>query len=295
LSRHEAGPAPQLDHSNRNGGRHRKPSSPGPATAIITTGTFAIVPFMLSAGTAQAAEMAPSAGLDQIAKCESGGNPAAQNSGSTASGLYQFLDSSWKAYGGAKYGPRAKDASAAQQTEIAHAAVARSGLTPWAASQHCWGGKVSTASISASGPAASKPTAPKPVIRQAVAKAPAAPQPVIRPVSDPGASAPVIRPAVETVNAVVPQQAAPAAGRHALPEQRTSPEAFNAADTYKVRPGDSLSRIAKSHGTSWQSLWEANRESVRSPHSLHPGEELKLPRTADLAHSGGHGSASFLR
>jgi nucleoid-associated protein YgaU len=289
LSPHEAGPAPQLNRPARNGGRHRKPSSPGPATAIITTGTFAIVPFVLSAGTAQAAELAPAAGLDQIAKCESGGNPQAQNSGSTASGLYQFLDSSWKAYGGAKYGPRAKDATPAQQTEIAHAAVARSGLTPWKASQHCWGGRVSTASINASRPTA----APKPVIRPAVANAPAAPKPVIRPASDPASAAQVIRPAVETVAA--PQTPAPAAsGRHALPEQRTSPEANTAGGTYKVLPGDNLSRIAKSHGTNWQSLWEANKESVHSPNSLHPGEELKLPRAADLAHSG-HGSTSFLR
>lgn len=277
MSRHEAGPAPQTDRPARSGGRHRKPSSPGPAAAVITTGTFAIVPFMMSAGTAQAAELAPSAGLDAIAKCESGGNPQAQNSGSTASGLYQFLDSSWKAYGGAKYGPRAKDATPAQQTEIAHAAVARSGLTPWKASQHCWGGKVSTASINASKPAA----APKPVIRAATANA--------------GNGSGAIRPAVETVSAAVPRQAAPAAGRHAaLPQPRTAPEANTASGTYKVRPGDSLSRIAKSHGTSWQSLWEANKASVHSPHSLHPGEELRLPRAADLAPTG-HGSASFVR
>src|SRR5207245_1571918 len=96
-------------------------------------------------GTAQAAELAPSAGLDSIAKCESGGNPHAQNASSSASGLYQFIDSSWAAYGGKKYGPRAKDATPAQQTEIAQAAVARSGLTPWKASQHCWGGQVTTA------------------------------------------------------------------------------------------------------------------------------------------------------
>ncbi len=284
MSRHEAGPAPQLDRPARSGGRHRKPSSPGPATAIITTGTFAIVPFMLSSGTAQAAETAPAAGLDAIAKCESGGNPQAQNAGSTASGLYQFLDSSWRAYGGSKYGPRAKDATPAQQTEIAHAAVARSGLTPWRASQHCWGGKVSTASINASKPA----VAPKPVIRPAVANA-AAPKPVIRPAADPAGSAPVIRPAVETVSA--PQ----ATGRHALPEQRTSPEASAPAGTYTVRPGDNLSRIAKSHGTSWQSLWETNKGSVHSPNTLHPGEELRLPRAADLAPAG-HGSAtSFVR
>lgn len=280
MSRHEAGPAPQLDRPARGGGRHRKPSSPGPATAVITTGTFAIVPFMMSAGTAQAAELAPSAGLDAIAKCESGGNPQAQNSGSTASGLYQFLDSSWRAYGGAKYGPRAKDASPAQQTEIAHAAVARSGLTPWKASQHCWGGQVSTAAINAS-----KPAAPKPVVR------PAVPKPV---------TAAPIRPTIEAVSAIAPKHAAaptavPTAGRHAaLPQPRISPETAGNAGTYKVRPGDSLSRIAKSYGTNWQSLWEANKESVRSPHHLHPGEELKLPRAADLTHSG-HGLTSFVR
>lgn len=279
MSRHEAGPAPQLDRPARNGGRHRKPSNPGPATAIITTGTFALVPFVLSTGTAQATEMAPAAGLDSIAKCESGGNPSAQNAGSTASGLYQFLDSSWKAYGGSKYGPRAKDATPAQQTEIAHAAVARSGLTPWKASQHCWGGQVTTANAMAT-PAVAKQVARPAVTRPAVAR------PVVKPV---GANPALANP----VSAAAPRHATPAA-RHALPEQRISPEARGNGDTYKVRPGDNLSRIAKSYGTDWQSLWEANKASVRSPHHLHPGDELKLPRAADLAHSG-HGSTSFVR
>ncbi len=81
----------------------------------------------------------PSISWQPIIQCESGGNPHAQNPGSTASGLVQFLDSSWAAYGGLKFGRRAKDATPAQQLEVANDAYRRSGLTPWTASRHCWG------------------------------------------------------------------------------------------------------------------------------------------------------------
>lgn len=91
---------------------------------------------------------APSARADiswgAIISCESGGNPTAQNPASTASGLFQFLDTSWAAYGGTQYASRAKDATPAQQYAVANTAYAQSGLTPWAASQSCWGGKVTT-------------------------------------------------------------------------------------------------------------------------------------------------------
>jgi resuscitation-promoting factor RpfA len=84
--------------------------------------------------------------------CESGGRPTATNPSSTASGLFQFLDTSWRAYGGGKYAARAKDATPAQQYEIANHAYAMSGLNPWAASRGCWGGKVSTTAKPAATP-----------------------------------------------------------------------------------------------------------------------------------------------
>lgn len=49
-----------------------------------------------------------------IIKRESGGNPVAKNPRSTASGLYQFLDSTWANYGGFA---RAMDAPASVQRE----------------------------------------------------------------------------------------------------------------------------------------------------------------------------------
>lgn len=103
----------------------------------------------------------PAGGWDSIIACESGGNPTAQNPHSTASGLYQFLRSSWLAYGGGQYAPEAKMATPAQQTAIANHAYALSGLTPWAASQRCWGGKVTTSAPRHAAPPA--PAVPLPV------------------------------------------------------------------------------------------------------------------------------------
>lgn len=59
---------------------------------------------------------------------ESGGNPRAVNPSSGAGGLFQFLPSSWRAYGGSG---RPQDAPVAEQWRIAYAAYARSGWSPW--------------------------------------------------------------------------------------------------------------------------------------------------------------------
>lgn len=69
-----------------------------------------------------------------IIQCESGGNPLAQNPHSTASGLYQILDSTWAGYGGYR---RAKDAPVSVQT----AKAMTLGISAWNASRSCWEGK----------------------------------------------------------------------------------------------------------------------------------------------------------
>jgi hypothetical protein len=70
-----------------------------------------------------------------VIHCESRGNPTAQNRSSTASGLFQFLDSTWRGLGGTG---RAKDASVAEQYRIANRQYALSGFTAWNASRSCW-------------------------------------------------------------------------------------------------------------------------------------------------------------
>jgi LysM repeat protein len=119
----------------------------GIASAITATGAFAAVE-LTNPGMAHAAE--PTVNWDPIIKCESGGNPTAQNPGSTASGLFQFLDSTWQSLGGSQFSRRAKDATVEQQEQIAEKAYQESGLSPWAASRGCWGGKNVTSGTSTS-------------------------------------------------------------------------------------------------------------------------------------------------
>lgn len=79
--------------------------------------------------------------LIEIRRCESTHNYQAANPSSSARGAYQFLKSSWAAYGHAdRYGvTEAHLASNAQQDEAALLTWQRDGTRPWNASRSCWG------------------------------------------------------------------------------------------------------------------------------------------------------------
>jgi len=50
--------------------------------------------------------------------------------------------------------------------------------------------------------------------------------------------------------------------------------------TYTVAAGDSLSKIAKKFygdANKWKRIFEANRDSVKNPDLIHPGQVLKIP------------------
>jgi nucleoid-associated protein YgaU len=49
-------------------------------------------------------------------------------------------------------------------------------------------------------------------------------------------------------------------------------------NTYTVQPGDNLSKIAGKYGTTWQVIFEANRDQISNPDLIHPGQELKIPQ-----------------
>ena len=52
------------------------------------------------------------------------------------------------------------------------------------------------------------------------------------------------------------------------------------ADTYTVRPGDSLSRIAHrtyGHSRHWRLIFDANRDQIDNPDLIQPGQVLTLP------------------
>ncbi len=79
--------------------------------------------------------------LLEIRFCESRDDYQAANRRSSARGAYQFLKSSWAAYGhDERYGVSTADQAApAQQDEAALITWQRDGTRPWFASRHCWG------------------------------------------------------------------------------------------------------------------------------------------------------------
>ena len=50
--------------------------------------------------------------------------------------------------------------------------------------------------------------------------------------------------------------------------------------TITVQPGDSLSKIAKREygdANKWHAIFEANRDKIKNPDLIHPGQVLTLP------------------
>ncbi len=49
-------------------------------------------------------------------------------------------------------------------------------------------------------------------------------------------------------------------------------------ETYEVKSGDTLSKIGNHHGVSWQSIFEANKDTLKDPDKIFPGQKLRIPR-----------------
>lgn len=49
-------------------------------------------------------------------------------------------------------------------------------------------------------------------------------------------------------------------------------------EIYEVKSGDNLSKIAKKYpGMTWQKIFEANKDIIKNPDLIHPGQRLKIP------------------
>ncbi|MFC6997607.1 LysM peptidoglycan-binding domain-containing protein [Rufibacter roseus] len=80
---------------------------------------------------------------------------------------------------------------------------------------------------------------------------------------------PAAKPTAHTTTAPA-AQAAPAA-----------PAAPAAHDTYTIKSGDSLSKIAKNFygdAQQWHKIHEANKDQIKDPNLIHPGQQIIIPR-----------------
>jgi nucleoid-associated protein YgaU len=51
-------------------------------------------------------------------------------------------------------------------------------------------------------------------------------------------------------------------------------------ETYEVKSGDSLSKIAKrfyGNGNAWKKIFDANTDILKDPDKISPGQKLKIP------------------
>ncbi|WP_248762207.1 transglycosylase family protein [Pseudarthrobacter sp. SSS035] len=183
---------------------------------------------------------------DALAQCESGGNWAT-NTGNGYSGGLQFSASTWAAYGGTG---SAADASREQQIAVAEQVQASQGWGAWpscAAELGLSGGGGTTAVTPQSAPVQSAP------------------------VQVPVESVPVQAP-VEQAPAVPTAADAVSAPQHAAPMELSG-------ETYTLEPGDTLSTVADKLGVEggWQSLADANLDTIANPDLVFSGQVLQLP------------------
>ena len=124
------------------------PTTVAPTTSSTTTTTHvhpapapppppAPAPTVAPAPPPQPAGALPAI-LITIRGCESGHDYTARNPRSSASGAFQFIDSTWRAYGDSRW-PRAYLAPREVQDAAALRLYRASGTSPWNASRSCWG------------------------------------------------------------------------------------------------------------------------------------------------------------
>lgn len=197
-----------------------------------------LAPLALLAASGQAA--ADSGVWDRIARCESGGNWQI-NTGNGYYGGLQFSAGTWRAYGGTAYAPTADQASKAQQIAVAAKVQRAQGWGAWPSCSARAGAQGAAPGAAApERPAAPKQTAPRSAAPKAAPEQPA------------------------------PQYRAPARS------DRGSRGETGTGD-YTVRSGDTLSRIAAAHGTTWQRIFAANRAVIGGdPNVIVPGQRLTL-------------------
>jgi nucleoid-associated protein YgaU len=65
------------------------------------------------------------------------------------------------------------------------------------------------------------------------------------------------------------------------PEQVPGVNLVSQQELYKVKSGDSLSKISsRIYGdpSQWRKIYDANRDIIKNPDMIHPGQELVIPK-----------------
>ncbi|MFE3020048.1 transglycosylase family protein [Streptomyces sp. NPDC059256] len=232
-------------------GRHRRyqPSRINRASLTVTASGAGMAIPLMGAGTAEAASVDV---WEKVAACEST-NQWTINTGNGYYGGLQFSQSTWEAYGGREYAPRADLASKAQQIVVAERVLKGQGPGAWP-----------TCSVRAGLTRGGEAPQTTPERRESTERSERA-----------GSQSERTSPKQGTPKQATPKRAStPAAQPKATPT--TVP---TQREGYTVTQGDSLSKIAKKEEVrgGWQRLYSQNRPVIGSdPDMIHPGQRLIL-------------------
>ncbi|WP_330461089.1 transglycosylase family protein [Streptomyces sp. NBC_00820] len=233
-------------------GRHRRyqPNRINRASLTVTAGGAGLAIPLVAAGSADAADVST---WNKVAACESSGDWSI-NTGNGYYGGLQFTRSTWEAYGGTRYAPRADLATPDQQIAVAEKVLDGQGPGAW----------------------------PLCSVRAGLTRGGASPE------FHTGTPHPhAHRPGTRTDTAAT-RPATTASVRDVKP-QTTPQSRAGRAEMYTVVHGDTLSGIAGDqhvHG-GWQELYTANRSTIGSdPDLILPGQRLSLrPGVAPAPHT----------
>ncbi|PVC80113.1 transglycosylase family protein [Streptomyces sp. CS131] len=224
-------------------GRHRRyqPSRINRASLTVTAGGAGIALPLITAASAGAASGEV---WEKVAACESSGNWAI-NTGNGYYGGLQFSGSTWAAFGGTQYAPRADLATRDQQIAIAERVLDGQGPGAW----------------------------PTCSVRAGLTRGGDAPE------TTPGSGTAPQSAGSRTARAAAAPQSAPPRKAQTRPAEATPTHVPGKRDAYTVATGDSLSGIASEQRVpgGWQGLYAANRTVVGdNPNLIFPGQRLSL-------------------
>ncbi|MYQ41944.1 LysM domain-containing protein [Streptomyces sp. LamerLS-316] len=229
------------------------PAQAAPARAVIAP---TVVAPTVTAGT----------DWDRIAECESNGRWGI-NTGNGYHGGLQFAPSTWRAYGGGQYAPRADLATKSEQIAVAERVRRSQGLGAWPTCGRLGANGTSSSSSSGSGSSGSD-------------TAQAAPERQSTGSSNSGSSG--------TTSSGTTSSGSSAGSSHHGDDSTAGSDSGAThhysedlvdADTYVVESGDCLSVIAERADVDggWPALYELNREILdQGPHLIFPGQTLRL-------------------
>jgi len=78
----------------------------------------------------------------------------------------------------------------------------------------------------------------------------------------------------------IPREAREAMEEAAKRKKEAAKEEAERAKTYVVKSGDSLSKIAKAllgDAARWPEIFQANKDQIKDPNLIYPGQELRIP------------------